>query len=169
MTQAAKTAATLVTLAVLLVVAAVWGFHAATEPLPAKVDSAICVRTPVDGGSDLYPQQVTVSVYNAGQRDGLAGRTMQLFVDAGFSEGNSGNASSAKVDRVEIWTTDPESPAVALIESYLPDDTSVERREGIGAGITVVVGDDFTRTKLKKGEPSVDVESDTEICSPPVS
>jgi hypothetical protein len=169
MTQAAKTAATLAALALLLAVAAVWGWKATTEPLPAKVDTAICVDTAVDAGADLYPQQVTVSVYNAGQRDGLAGRTMQLFVDAGFSEGNSGNASSAKVSRVEIWTTDPDSPAVALVASYLPDDTEVERREGIGAGVTVVVGDDFTRTTLKKGQESVAVESDTEVCSPPVA
>lgn len=167
LSQGARTALTLAVLCLLLVVAAIWGWNATTKPLPAKVDSPICVTTPVSAGSDLYRQQVTVSVYNAGQRDGLAGRTMQLFVDAGFSEGTSGNARSAKVRRVAIWTTEPESPAVQLVASYLPG-VEIERRDGIGAGVTVLVGDDFGSTKLAAGEQSVTVESDTEVCSPPV-
>lgn len=167
MSQAARTTATLAALCLLLVVAAVWGWNAATKPLPAKVDSPICVTTPVSAGSDLYRQQVTVSVYNSGQRDGLAGRTMQLLVDAGFSEGISGNARSAKVRRVAIWTTDPQSPAVRLVASYLPG-VEIEEREGIGAGVTVLVGDEFGSTALAAGEKSVSVESDAEVCSPPV-
>ena len=168
LTQGARTALTLGGLCLLLLVAAVWGWNAATKPLPAKVDSPICVTTPVSAGSDLYRQQVTVSVYNAGQRDGLAGRTMQLLVDAGFSEGVSGNARSAKVRRVAIWTTDPESPAVRLVASYLPG-VEIEEREGMGAGVTVLVGDGFGSTKLAAGERSVSVEADTEVCSPPVT
>jgi hypothetical protein len=169
MAQAARTTATLAVLGGLLLLAAVWGWNAATKPLPAKVDSAICVDTAVDAGSKLYPQQVTVSVFNAGQRDGLAGRTMQLFVDAGFSEGSSGNASSAKVRKVAIWTTEPESPAVKLVAGYLPDDVEIERRNGIGVGVTVVVGDDFNSTNLARGKKSVTVESDSQVCSPPVA
>ncbi|MDF1605255.1 LytR C-terminal domain-containing protein [Nocardioides sp. YIM 152315] len=168
MVDAARTTMTLAVLGALVLLAAVWGWNAATEPLPAKVDSAVCVDTAVEAGSQLYPQQVTVSIYNGGRRDGLAGRTMRLFVDAGFAEGTSGNAASAKVRKVAIWTTEPESPAVQLVAGYLPDDAEIERRDGIGAGITIVVGDDYTTTRLAKGEKSVAVESDTEVCSPPV-
>ncbi|MFC7497045.1 MULTISPECIES: LytR C-terminal domain-containing protein [unclassified Nocardioides] len=169
MIQAARTTTTLAVLGALVVLAAVWGWNAATEPLPAKVDSAVCVPTAVDAGSELYPQQVTVSVFNAGQRSGLAGRTMQLFVDAGFSEGTSGNATSAKVRRAAIWTTEPESPAVQLVASHLGGDVEIERRDGIGAGITVIVGDDYSSTGLARGAPaSVTVASDTRVCSPPV-
>jgi len=167
MTQAMRTTVTLLALAALLMIAAVWGWHATMKPLPAKVDSAICVDTPVKSGEKVYPQQVTVSVYNAGRREGLAGRTMQLLKDAGFTKGKAGNAASAKVEDVQIWTTEPQSPDVQLLATYFGDDVEIERREGPGIGVTVVVGDQFR--KLTDGERSVVAEADGEICSPPVS
>jgi hypothetical protein len=167
MTQAMRTTVTLLVLGALLMIAAVWGWHATLKPLPAKVDSPICVDTPVTAGEKVYPQQVTVSVYNSGQREGLAGRTMQLLKDAGFTKGQAGNASSAKVGNVEIWTTTPESPDVQLLATYFGDDVEIERRDGPGIGVTVVVGDQFRA--LADGERSVLAETDTEICSPPVS
>jgi hypothetical protein len=166
MTQPARTALTLLGLSVLLLFAAVWGWHALTRPLPAKVDSAICVDTSVAAGEKVYPQQVTVSVYNAGRREGLAGRTMQQLKDAGFTQGQSGNAASAKVAKVAIWTTDPESPDVQLLASYLGKGVQVERREGPGIGVTIVVGDKFG--DLAEGKPSVVADDDADICSPPV-
>jgi hypothetical protein len=167
MTQAMRTTITLVALGALLMIAAVWGWHATMKPLPAKVDSPICVDTPVAAGSKVYPQQVTVSVYNAGQREGLAGRTMQLLKDAGFAAGQAGNAASAKVDDVEIWTSTPESPDVQLLATYFGDDVKVERRDGPGVGVTVIVGDEFR--DLAQGQRSFVAEDDADICSPPVA
>jgi hypothetical protein len=137
------------------------------EPLPAKPDSAACVTTQVAAGEKVYPQQVTVSIYNASRREGLAGRTMQLLTDQGFAEGSSGNASSAKVSTVAIWTTEPTDPDVRLVASYLGKGVDIERREGPGVGVTVVVGDRFNQ--LVKGQPAVVAAADTEICSPPVN
>lgn len=167
MTQAMRTTATLLVLGALLLIAAVWGWNATMKPLPAKVDSAICVDSPVSAGEKVYPQQVTVSVYNAGRRAGLAGRTMQLLTDAGFTQGQAGNAPSAKVAKVEIWTTTPDSPDVRLLSSYLGDDVKVKRRDGPGVGVTVVVGDLFR--DLAQGRRSAVAEADVEICSPPVT
>ena len=165
MPDAARTALTLAALALLVVLAAVWGWSAATESLPAKVDRPVCVDTDIKAGDRLYPQQVTVSVYNASAREGLAGRTMREFRDAGFAEGQAGNAQRTRVSTAAIWTTDPGSPAVALLASYLGD-VSVERRDGLGPGVTVVVGSEFGQ--LAKGDTSVQVQEDTAICSPPV-
>lgn len=165
MTQGARTAVTLVALGALLAIAAVWGWHATMKPLPAKVDSPICVDTPVHAGEKVYPQQVTVSVYNAGQREGLAGRTMQLLKDAGFVKGQAGNAASAKVSDVQIWSTTPGNPDVQLVASYFGDDVEVERRDGPGVGVTIVVGDKFK--ELGDGQRSVVAEGDADICSPP--
>lgn len=167
MTQTARTTITLLTLCVLLLVAGAWGWHAAMRPLPAKVDSLLCVDTAVEAGEDVYPQQVTVSVYNAGRRDGLANRTMQLLLEQGFSRGNVGNVSSAEVTRAEIWTTDPDSPAAQLVASHLGRKVDIQRRDGAGAGITVVVGDDF-RKLAAKGASFVTAEEATKICSPPI-
>ena len=167
MTQSMRTTITLLGLGVLLVIAAVWGWSATMKPLPAKVDSPICVDSAISAGEKVYPQQVTVSVYNAGTREGLAGRTMQLLKDAGFAKGQAGNAASAKVANVEIWTTTPDSPDVQLLATYLGDDVEIERRDGPGVGVSVVVGDRFR--DLAPGERSIVAEADAEICSPPVA
>ena len=166
MAQGARSAITLSALAVLLILAAIWGFNAATEPLPAKVDTPICTTQAVAAGDKVFPQDVTVSVYNAGTRDGLAGRVMKDLVDDGFAEGNSGNTSAGKVDAVEIWTTEPSNPAVQLVASHLGGQVDVQRREGLGAGVTVVVGDDFTQ--VVKGKRNVVAADDAQICSPPL-
>lgn len=161
-----RSAVTLSVLALLLVVAALWGWSAATAPLPGKVDTPLCVQRAIDAGEKVYPQDVTVSVFNAGTREGLAGRVMQSFQDAGFPEGNSGNATGAKVANVQIWSTEPKSPAVLLVASRLGDDVQVERREGPGVGVNVIVGDGFTT--LVKGPAGIVAKDDVEICSPPV-
>jgi hypothetical protein len=168
MAQGARSAITISVLAVLLLLAALWGWSAATKPLPAKVDNPICVQRDVSAGTKVFPEDVTVSVYNASTREGLAGRTMQLLTDAGFVEGNSGNvATSQPVRESAIWTEDPESPAVLLVASRLGPDVDVERRAGPGVGVVVVVGEQFK--DLVKGRRSVVADEDSEICSPPVA
>ena len=166
MSQTMRTTITLLVLGVLLAVAAVWGWKATMEPLPAKVDSPICVEADVSEGDKVFPQQVAVSVYNASQREGLAGRTMQLLTDEGFVKGQAGNATGAKVDVAAIWTTEPENPDVRLVASYLGPDVDIERRDGLGVGVTVVVGDKFK--ELAAGRRAVRASEDTQICSPPV-
>jgi hypothetical protein len=166
MAQGARSAITLAALGVLLVLAGAWGWNAATEPLPAKVDTPLCTTQTIAAGAKVFPQDVTVSVYNAGTREGLAGRVMQSFLDDGFAEGNSGNTSAGKVANVEIWTAEPTNPAVQLVASRLGHDVDIQRRDGLGAGVTVVVGDDFTA--LVKGERSQVAADDAQICSPPV-
>ena len=165
MTRGARTAITLSVLCLALAIAAAWGWTAATKPLPAKVDTPICVDKDVAAGDKVFPQDVTVSVYNASKRDGLAGRTMQLLTDAGFSKGSVGDVTG-QVAVVQIWTLDPESPAVALVASRLGDGVEVERRQPPGVGVAVVVGDDFE--SLVKGKKAVVAKSDAEICSPPI-
>jgi hypothetical protein len=167
MAQGARSAVTIAVLGLLLVVAAAWGWFAATAPLPAKVDTSICVPRTVDSGTKVFPEDVTVSVFNGGTREGLAGRTMQLFSDRGFAEGNSGNVTPEPPVRVAaIWTEEPTSPAVRLVASRLGPKVDVERRDAPGAGVAVVVGDGFRH--LVKGRRTVVAKEDTEICSPPV-
>lgn len=165
LTRGLRSAITLAVLCLFLAVAALWGWQAATEPLPAKVDTPICVDEQVAAGTKIFPQDVTVSVYNAGDREGLAGRTMQQFTDEGFAEGTSGNVT-ADVSKVQIWTLEPESPAVKLVASRLGEDVEVERRNPPGVGVVVVVGDAFE--DLVEGPRNITADADAEICSPPV-
>lgn len=168
MRDGARTAITVTVLTVLLVVGAVWGWAAVTQPFPGKVEVPTCVARDVSTGDKIYPDQVVVSVFNSGTREGLAGRTMQLLTDQGFVEGDSGNApDGADAATAEIWTDDPSSPAVRLVASRLGAKTKVVKRATTGAGISVVVGDDFT--KLVKGRPFVKAKAAGSICSPPAS
>jgi hypothetical protein len=167
LTSTARTTLILVGLGILVLIAAAWGWTAAMQPLPAKVDSAVCVTTSIAAGEQVYPQQVTVSVYNAGRREGLAGRTIQLLQDRGFTPGDSGNEPDAKVATAAIWTSRPESPDVLLVASYFGKGVKIERRNGRGVGVTVVVGDGFR--DLAEGLKSVRAARDARICSPPVN
>jgi hypothetical protein len=164
----ARSALTISVLGLLLVVAAVWGWSAVSEPLPAKVDRPLCVQEDVPAGTKVFPEDVTVSVYNAGTREGLAGRTMQLLTDSGFAEGNSGNVTPDRPVRfAAIWTEDPTSPAVHLVASRLGPRADIERRKAPGVGVVVVVGDAFD--DVVEGRRAVAAEKDSVICSPPVS
>lgn len=166
MSQGPRSALTISALCLMLVVAAVWAWSAVTEPLPGKVDTPLCAPTPVAKGDRVFPQQVTVSVYNAGNREGLARRVMKQLTDAGFAEGHRGNATGERVRRVEIWTEDPDSPAVRLVATRLGREVDVVRREPLGVGVTVVLGDAFGH--VVRGKKSVVADTDTEICGPPV-
>jgi hypothetical protein len=164
MSQAAKTVVTLAVLVVLLGVAAAWGWSSLTKPLPGLADAPVCVETPVGAGDTVTPEQVTVSVLNAGKRSGLAGQTMTDLVDQGFTEGDRGNApATMPVGNVQIWTDDPDSPAVALVATRLKK-VRVVQRDVDQVGVVIVVGDKFRG--VGKGRPSVTATKPTTICSP---
>jgi hypothetical protein len=168
MQQAAKSTLVLGGLAALLVVMGLWGWHTATAPFPGKSDPPVCVTTSVDKGDKVFPEQVTVSVYNASDRNGLAGQTLDLFAADGFNKGVTGNASrDTHVQHAAIWTKTPDSPDVRLVASRLGHGVDVVRKQGRGFGVTVIVGDDFD--VLVRGKKSMRAAEDSEICSPPVA
>ncbi|UDY23699.1 LytR C-terminal domain-containing protein [Nocardioides sp. Kera G14] len=160
-----RTALTIGGLLVVLLLAAAWGWGQVMKPLPSVVtETAVCTETPVKAGDSVTPDEVTVSVLNAGRRAGLASRTMQQFTDQGFNKGQSANApAKSGVSNVQIWTDDPASPAVKLVASRLPDAKVVEKSVS-QVGVVVVVGDRFKEPET--GESSVKASKDTTICSP---
>lgn len=167
MKQAARSGLTLVVLAVLVVLAGLWGWSALTQPFPGKTTPPKCLSTTVQEGEKVFPGQVTVSVFNASDRNGLAGSTMAEFADAGFGEGSTGNApSKARVVRAQIWTSTPKNPDVRLVARYLGP-SRVIRRDAPGVGVTVLVGAHYEG--LVKGPASVRAKKETEVCSPPVA
>jgi hypothetical protein len=163
-----RSVATLGVLLVLLLVGVSWGWSAVTAPLPETGDPPICDDVTVDEGDKIYPEQVTVSVLNAGTRDGLASQTMQALVGKGFVRGDNANAPSrADVAGAEIWTDDPESAAVALVASYLAENgkgVTIREQDPSELGVNVVVGDRFG--KVVKGRKAVTARQATTVCSP---
>jgi LytR cell envelope-related transcriptional attenuator len=167
MTARLRTAITLAALALLLLVGVTWGWSQVTKPLPGKADAPICVNTSYAEGDELFVQDVTVSVLNASKREGLAGRTKQLFEDAGFAGGQTANApKGTDVAVAEIWVTDPDNPGAKLVRARLGKVTVREEPGNPAAGITVVVGDLFG--ELRQGPESVVLQADAVVCSPPV-
>jgi hypothetical protein len=171
MSDGVRSMATLVTLAGLVVIAAVWGWSAFTEPLPRgsiggeQAEAPVCVTKEVAAGTTIYSNEVTVSVFNAGSRSGAAGSTMQLLADQGFAEGRMGNApAGTSVRFVRIWADDPDNAAVRLVASHLGNPV-IRPNEGIDApGVIVLVGSDFEG--LTKGRKKIEAEQDTSFCSP---
>ncbi|GAA1928981.1 hypothetical protein GCM10009737_33630 [Nocardioides lentus] len=169
MSRRLRAAITLLVLTVVLLAGGAWAWSALFSPLPESVfgggeEEAVCTDREVEAGSRLTPDGVTVSVVNAGDRQGAAGQTLERLVDAGFAEGVEDNApDDADVRRVQIWTDDPSSPAVRLVASYLGD-PRIEQREVDVPGVYVVVGDEFD--ELSEGRPRIRVPDDTTVCGP---
>jgi hypothetical protein len=166
MTAQIKTLLTLAVLSVLLLLGVTWGWSAVRSPFPQKATSKVCIRTSVQPGDRVSAPEVTVSVYNASTRVGLAERTMSSFEDQGFGPGKVGNApKGTSVLYAQIWTSDRKNPAVQLVISRLGPRAHILEKPTVGPGVTVMVGTKFD--KLVAGRSSVKVEQPTHICSPP--
>jgi LytR cell envelope-related transcriptional attenuator len=161
-----KTALTLVVLAVLLLMGITWGWSSMTRPFPKKATPQDCYPTELQPGDRVSPPKVTVSVFNASDRVGLAERTMAALEDQGFGPGEVGNApKDAVVHYAQIWAKDRTNPAVRLVSSRLGPDASIVSKKHKGSGVIVMVGPQFE--KLVQGKQSTKVTEPTTICSPP--
>jgi hypothetical protein len=163
-----KTVLTLAVLAVLVTVGVAWGWSSMTTPFPHQAAPKICYPTQVQPGERVSPPKVTVSVYNASDRVGLADSTMAAFEDQGFGHGDVGNApKDVAVLYAQIWTEDRQNPAVQLVISRLGPRAHIITHQAKGPGVTVLVGPQFA--KLVQGKQSTKVSEATTICSPPTA
>ncbi len=160
-----RTGVTLLVLVGLVLAAVAYGYRSLTKPLPGS-STALCTDASLDKGDLLYPDQVVVSVLNAGERSGLASRTMTALTERGFSRGSVADAPrGADVATVQIWTDDPRSPAVRLVRDNLGRKTTeVVRRDPVTQGIDVVVGDGFD--DLVKARQRIRVRETITVCGP---
>ena len=166
MTASLRSALTLLVLGALLLVAAVWGWRAATKPFPSSEPAPLCTDVTVLTGKQVFRDQVAVSVYNASNRNGLAGATMEQLEERGFVGADSGNAP-IQVNGVQIWSDEPRNAAVRLVARQFKA-AKVVSGEELGRGVVVVVGDSFKSLRKKEVESVTAVESST-FCSPPGS
>ena len=161
-----KALLTMAVLSVLLIFGITWGFSAMTSPFPHTTEAKVCVPTTVQPGDRVAAPKVTISVFNASDRVGLAERTMAAFENQGFGAGTVGNApKGTTVLYAQIWSQDPQDPAVRLVLSRLGPQAHVLHRNPRGPGVTVMVGVRFD--KLVPGKSSVKVTEPAQICSPP--
>lgn len=166
MSASMKSAVTLLVLAGLLLVAALWGWQAATRPFPSSEPAPLCTDVTVLTGKQVFRDQVVVSVFNGSDRSGLAGATTELLEDRGFVGADSGNAPT-KVNGVQIWSDEPRNAAVRLVARQFKS-AKVVSGEQLGRGVVVVVGESFKSLRKKEVESVTAVEPST-FCSPPES
>jgi hypothetical protein len=168
------TAVTLLVLVTIVVIGVVIGVDKLFAPLPTTEEpvatpSPTCTVRTVKKGQRVVPRQVQVSVFNGGDRAGLAGTTMRALSRRGFRQGEVGNApSNAKVRRVQIWTTLRNDDGARLVARQFGRTTKVRiTRTDLGPGVDVVIGDDFS--KLARGKGFVVVRRSSSVCVPPSS
>ena len=141
-------AVTLLVLCGVLAVFAVVGWRTLTAPGPWSGEEAAaddCVAG-LSKGDLVRTNDVTVSVFNAGTRSGLAGRTQEELLARGFLPGDLGNSPDdvGSVRRVAVLAADKDDPAAMLVALQFGRDTKVRRyADDLGSGVAVVVGDGF--------------------------
>jgi hypothetical protein len=169
LTTHVKTALTLAVLAVLVLVGITWGWSGLSQPFPhSATASKVCYPTVLRPGDRVSAPTVTISVFNASDRVGLAESTLSAFENQGFGGGEVGNAPKGTVVHyAQIWADQTNDPAVRLVASRLGPNAAVVKRHHAGPGVIVVVGPLFD--KLVQGKQSTKVTSPTTVCSPPSS
>lgn len=163
------TALTLTFLTGLLVVFAVVGFNQLFAPIDdsgTNITAPTCTPQQVPAGGRVKTIDVTVSVFNASDRSGLANETLSSLAERGFRPGDAGNApEGTDVRYVQVWTTEEGDTAARLVARQFGRGTVVRVGEDLGVGIDVVVGQDFKG--LVDGAPrSLRSRGTQEVCVP---
>lgn len=140
-------AVTLLTLLAVLVVFALIGWSQLTAPGPWETeaaDSDECIPG-LAKGDLVRTTDITVSVYNAGTRSGLASQTQEELTARGFLPGDIGNAPDdlESVREVKVLARSKDDPAAGLVARQFAAGLVPTRHEDIGSGVEVVVGDQF--------------------------
>jgi hypothetical protein len=102
--------------------------------------------TGVRKGDRVRSRDVTVSVFNAGTRSGLAAETLDSLVSRRFIAGDVGNAPRrmSGVSFVRVLAPRKNDPAARLVALQFGRDTFIEKtRTDLGPGVDVIVGNDF--------------------------
>lgn len=128
--------------------------------------------TPTPGTQQrAVAKNVTVNVYNAGTREGMATRTSRQLQAQGFTIGTVGNEPTdsrlAKTKTAAVRGRDKSAPEVALLAVQVkkshPRIVADDRKK---SSVDLVVGDGFKGLD-KKAPKAVTVQSTAPICRTP--
>lgn len=142
---------TLLGASVVLVFGAFTGFQLLTSRADTVDPVPTCTNKTVKDGERLDSNLVTINVFNASTRSGLANRATIDLQANGFLGGEIGNSDSAtKPSRVAILTDDPKDPRVVLVAKQFKDKvTYAEPDITVETGVVVIVGNKYSGLKSK--------------------
>ena len=115
-------ALTLVVAAAIFAFGGITGFRLLTSNADTADEASACTPKTVQKGQRLDSNLVTVNVFNASNRAGLANRVTINLQTNGFLGGTISNSESAtKPSKVAILTDDPRDPRVRLVARQFKD------------------------------------------------
>lgn len=155
-----RTPVTLLILLGVLLYGAWWGYHNVIAPLPPPAPDP-CVTQKVPKGQ-LKSSQVTVSVYNGGDRKGLAADVGRSLRGKGFKVLRTSNTEE-NVQKTVIIGADAKSPEVLFIKSFFKDSV-VRSDKRVDHSVDVLVGNKYAGFN-KGGRTTYEVKSST-VCLP---
>jgi len=159
---------TLAVAAAIFVVGGVVGFELLTQGTDKVAQAETCTASVITAGSELNSNVVTVNVFNASNRSGLANRALIELQANGFLGGQIGNSTSAtKPNRVAILTADAEDPRVKLVAAQFRDKVEFAPADlTVDEGIVIVVGDNYRGLKKKAAVTTITTDRDIPVCVP---
>lgn len=133
-----------ITLLVLLCVlsyGAWWGYTNVIADIP-PAPPAPCVQQPVRNQA-LQTNQVTVSVYNGGNRRGLAGDVARALRESGFKVAVTDNTET-NVNTTVIVGAGAKNPEVLLVQSFLKGAKVQVDKTRVDRSVDVLVGNGYS-------------------------
>jgi hypothetical protein len=158
--RAVRTPFTLLVLLAILGYGAWWGWTNVIRTVPAAPPTP-CVNQPVAKGK-LKTSQVTVSVYNGGDKRGLAGDVGRSLRDRGFKVAQTGNTGE-KIQKTVIVGAGVKDPEVLLVKGFFKG-AVVRADKRPDRSVEVLVGNDYGGFR-KKAKTTYSVKTKT-VCLP---
>ncbi|CAA9342273.1 MAG: hypothetical protein AVDCRST_MAG72-899 [uncultured Nocardioidaceae bacterium] len=162
------TAITMLVLCGIVAFGAFYGWRSlfAEVPESGPEPTSSCANERLSVGDRLRSGQVRVSVFNAGDRSGLADTVATALQRRGFRIAVVDNApSDSRVTRVQVRSKDRQDVAASLVARQFGEQLRV-RLSGLnlGRGVDVVVGNRFRR--LAPATRSIRVGEAQQVCLP---
>jgi hypothetical protein len=156
-----STPITLIVLLGLLVGGVAWGYKIITAQV--VIPRTPCVTIPM---TELATNAVTVSVFNAGDRTGLARRVAEVLSDGGYVIGRVGNTDE-KVLTIIVVGAQIDSPEVKLVASWFVD-PEIQSDDRVDHSVDVMVGNGYDEETGMVSEPPTTLQiPGGNVCLPP--
>ncbi len=131
---------TLLVLLGVLMYGAWWGYSNVLKPVPPTPPKP-CVQQTLQGGQ-LRSGQVTVSVFNGGNRRGLAGDVGRALRDKGFRVQRTANTGE-KVGQTVIVGAGAKNPEVLMVAAFFKKPAIRIDKNKADRSVDVLVGDKY--------------------------
>lgn len=158
--RAVRTPFTLLVLLGILGYGAWWGWTNVIRTVPAAPPTP-CVNQPVAKGR-LKTSQVTVSVFNGGDKRGLAGDVGRSLRDRGFKVTQTGNTGE-KIQKTVIVGAGVKNPEVLLVKGFFKG-AVVRADKRPDRSVEVLVGNDYGG--FRKSAKTTYTVKTTTVCLP---